>query len=174
MKAIKTTTTWSIKKVAYTIAILYSLTSIHHIYGGIVDSDPKRLFVPVLAAVPLLITQRALHVYRRTGSKTALTWLNVLVVVWWVGIQGLLHGAYAHAYKDLIYLAGVPASEAHNYYYNLNPAEHYPPDNLFFELTGVLEFVTAYFVALYTLRLNQDRQKADRQGPISGQVIPSR
>lgn len=172
MKALENPTARLIKKVAYTIAILYGITSIHHIYGGIVDSDPKRLFVPVLAAAPLLITQRALHVYRRTGSKTAMQWLNVLVIIWWVGIQGLLHGAYAHVYKDLLYLAGVPTSEVHRYYYNLNPAEHYPPDNLFFELTGGLEFVTAYVVALYTLRLNQDRQKADRQGPVSGQAIP--
>lgn len=173
MKTIESTTTRLISKAAYSILILYIITSVHHIYGGLVDADPKRLFVPLLAAVPLGLTQWALHVYRRTGSGAALTWFSVLTVFWWVGIQGLLHGAYAHAYKDLIYLAGVPASEAHRYYYNLNPTEHYPPDHLFFELTGVLEFVTAYFIALYTLRLNQDRQKANRRASVPGQAVSS-
>ncbi len=173
MKAVENATARWMNKVAYTTMILYVITSVHHIYGGIVDHDTKRLFVPILALIPLLITQRAIHVYRRTGSKAALTWINVMVIFWWVGIQGLVHGAYAHAYKDLIYLAGVPANQAHMYYYNLNPTEHYPPDNLFFELTGDLEFVTAYFVALYTLRLNRERQKSDPQGPLPGQAIAS-
>jgi hypothetical protein len=38
-------------------------------------------------------------------------------------------------------------------YYPLNPSEHYPPDDLFFEITGVLETATAYLVARSTYRL---------------------
>jgi len=43
----------------------------------------------------------------------------------------------------------------------LNPDEHYPPDDIFFEITGVLETVTGYFIALFTYRLIRDRQQSD-------------
>jgi hypothetical protein len=45
-------------------------------------------------------------------------------------------------------------------YYPLNPQEHFPPDDIFFEITGVLEVVTAYFVGLFTLRLIRDRRQS--------------
>jgi hypothetical protein len=38
----------------------------------------------------------------------------------------------------------------------LNPSEHYPPDNLFFEITGVLETATALLVAFSMYRVIQD------------------
>jgi hypothetical protein len=47
-------------------------------------------------------------------------------------------------------------------YYPSNPDEHYPPDNIFLEITGVLDIVTGYFLALLTYRLIRDRQQRDR------------
>ena len=70
----------------------------------------------------------------------------------WVVLSGLLHGGYAHAYKDILFLVNGPPE----LYYPLNPDEHYPPDNIFFEITGVLEMVTGYFIALLTYRLISD------------------
>ena len=72
----------------------------------------------------------------------------------WVALSGLLHGGYAHAYKDVLYLLDGPPE----LYYPLNPDEHYPPDDVFFEVTGVLEVVTACLVALCTYRLVRERR----------------
>jgi hypothetical protein len=134
-----------------TIALvaLYILTTIHHLYGGIVDRLPARLAMPVIALIPLAIALYSLNVYRRTGSRLALNiFAGVTIIVFVIGL-GVVHSAYSHVYKDILYLLnGSP-----NLYILINPGEHYPPDNVFFELTGILEVVLAYFVAVATVRL---------------------
>jgi hypothetical protein len=70
----------------------------------------------------------------------------------WVVLSGLLHGGYAHAYKDVLFLLNGPSW----LYYPLNPSEHYPPDDLFFEITGVLEIGTAVLVGLSLYRVIED------------------
>jgi len=80
-----------------------------------------------------------------------------VAVLAWVVLSGLLHGGYAHAYKDILFLVDGPPE----LYYPLNSDEHYPPDDIFFEITGVLEMVTAYFIALFTYRLIRGRQQSD-------------
>ena len=149
MKKSRTTRKQLVTQNALAIAAAYVLTTIHHVYGGLVDKAPNRLRVPVIMAAPTLAARAALHRYERTGSKTALVTSATVTSVAWVALSGLLHGGYAHAYKDVLFLTGGPAK----LYYPLNPSEHYPPDDLFFEITGVLETATAYLVARSTYRL---------------------
>jgi hypothetical protein len=149
MNKSRTTKKQLVTQNALAIAAAYALTTIHHIYGGLVDKAPNRLRVPVIMAVPTLAALAALHRYERTGSKTALATSATVTSMAWVALSGLLHGGYAHAYKDVLFLTGGPAK----LYYPLNPSEHYPPDDLFFEITGVLETTTAYLVARSTYRL---------------------
>jgi hypothetical protein len=174
MKAVTMTTSQLINRAAQSILALYAITFIHHVYGGIVDGDTKRLYVPIIGAIPLLITQFSLYQYRRTRGGIALASFSIVTVLWWVIIHGLLHGGYAHTYKDILFLSGVPTDMVQKFYYPLNPTEHYPPDNILFEVTGVLEMVTAYFVALFTLRLIRDGQKDNRQRSLQEQAISSR
>lgn len=171
MNSIRKITGQLINQAALSILALYTLTTVHHIYGGLVDQDFKRLYVPIIALIPLLITQGALYQYKRTRSGVALAAFSIVAVLWWVMVDGLLHGGYAHAYKDVLYLAGVSAEAANRFYYPLNPSEHYPPDNFFFEMTGVLELVVAYFVALFTVRLIRDRQKGESKGVLPEQAV---
>src|SRR5215216_751140 len=170
MKAVNPTTRQLINRAALAIVAAYALTTIHHIYGGLVDRAPKRLRVPVIMAIPSLVTLGSLFRYKRTGSGAALATSSSVAVLAWVVLSGLLHGGYAHAYKDILFLVDGPPE----LYYPLNPDEHYPPDNIFFEITGVLEMVTAYFVALFTYRLVHDRQKSDHLSSAQGKAIPSR
>jgi hypothetical protein len=163
VKAVNTTTGQLINSAAVSILAPYVLTTIHHIYGGIVDRDLNRLYVPIIAAVPLLVTQGSLYLYKRTRSGAALATFSTMAVLGWVIASGLLHGGYAHAYKDILFLAGVGKQAAQKLYYPLNPNEHYPPDDIFFEVTGVLELVTAYFVAVSTLRLIRDSRKGNHE-----------
>src|SRR5215208_4158244 len=93
------------------------------------------------------------------GLKPTTRQLINRAVLAWVILSGLLHGGYAHAYKDILFLVGGPPE----LYYPLNPDEHYPPDDIFFEITGVLEMVAGYFIALFTYRLIRDRQQSDHR-----------
>ena len=157
MKAVKPTTRQLANRTAQAILAAYGLTTVHHIYGGLVDRAPNRLRVPVIMAIPSLVTLGSLYRYKRTGSHAALATSTTVAVLAWVVLSGFLHGGYAHAYKDILFLVdGSP-----ELYYPLNPDEHYPPDDLFFEITGVLEMVTSYFIALFTYRLIRDRQQSD-------------
>ena len=104
-------------------------------------------------AVPSLVALGSLFRYRRTGGGAALATGGASVVAW-VILSGMLHGGYAHAYKDVLYLLDGPPE----LYYPLNPDEHYPPDDLIFEVTGVLEVVTACLVALCTYHLVRERR----------------
>jgi hypothetical protein len=155
MKAVKPITRQLINRSGLAILAAYALTTIHHIYGGLVDRAPNRLRVPVIMAIPSLITLWSLYRYNRTGSGAALATSSSVAVLAWVVLSGLLHGGYAHAYKDVLFLVGGPQE----LYYPLNPDEHYPPDDIYFEITGVLEMVPGYFTALFTYRLIRDRQQ---------------
>jgi hypothetical protein len=155
MKAVKPTTRQLINRSALAILAAYALTTIHHVYGGLVDRASNRLYVPIFMAIPSLVTLGSLYRYKRTGSGAALATSSTVAVLAWVVQSGLLHGGYAHAYKDILFLVGGPQE----LYYPLNPDEHYPPDDIFFEITGVLEMVTGYFTALFTYRLIRDRQQ---------------
>ena len=159
MKAVKPTTSQLINRSALTILAAYALTTIHHVYGGLVDRASNRLYVPIFMAIPSLVTLGSLYRYKRAGSGAALATSSTVAVLAWVVLSGLLHGGYAHAYKDILFLVGGPQE----LYYPLNPDEHYPPDDIFFEITGMLETVTAYFIALFTYRLIRDRQQSDRK-----------
>jgi membrane protease YdiL (CAAX protease family) len=83
---------------ALAIVSAYGLTTLHHIYGGLVDHAPNRLTAPVIMAVPTVAGLVALYRYERTGSKTALATAATVTSIAWVGLSGLLHGGYAHAF----------------------------------------------------------------------------
>jgi len=155
MKGVKPTTKQLINRAELAILAAYALTTVHHIYGGLVDGAPNRLRVPPIMAIPSLVTLGSLYRYKRTGSGAALATASTVAVLWAV-LSGLLHGDYAHAYKDILFLVDGPPE----LYYPLNPGEHYPPDDIFFEITGVLEMVTGYFIALFTYRLIRDRRQS--------------
>jgi hypothetical protein len=170
MIALTTSTRQLIKRAALAILAAYTLTFIHHVYGGLVDEDSNRLLVPIIMAVPLLVTLGLLYQYRRTGNGLALATFSIVAVLAWVILLGLLHGGYAHVYKDILFLVNGPPQ----LYYSLNPNEHYPPDDIFFEITGALDTVTAFFVALFTLQLIRDRQKRVRHSLAPEKVHSSR
>jgi hypothetical protein len=170
MIAVKTTTRQLIDRAALAILAAYALTTIHHIYGGLVDGASNRLLVPIVMAIPLLVALGSLYRYKRSGSGVALASYSIAAVLGWVILSGLVHGGYAHTYKDILFLLnGSPAL-----YYPLNPSEHYPPDDIFFEITGVLELATGYLIALLTFRLIRDRLQPDDRAAVREHALASR
>jgi hypothetical protein len=156
------TTAKLIERAALVIGLAYAVTTVHHIYGGLVDSAPNRLRVPIIMAIPSVVAVGSLYRYRRTGSRAALITAGTVGSLAWVVLSGLLHGGYAHAYKDVLFLLNGPS----RLYYPLNPSEHYPPDDLFFEITGVLEIGTAFLVAFSMYRLIRDKSSNSSAGAL--------
>jgi hypothetical protein len=99
--------------------------------------------------VPLGISLAALNTFKRTHSRTSAIIFAVIAILFFVIGLGIVHGGYSHVYKDVLYLLGGTQRQ----YYSLNPGEHFPPDNLFFELTGDAEAIAGFFVALTTIRV---------------------
>jgi hypothetical protein len=156
------TTAKLIERAALVIGLAYAVTTVHHICGGLVDSAPNRLRVPIIMAIPSVVAVGSLYRYRRTGSRAALITAGTVGSLAWVVLSGLLHGGYAHAYKDVLFLLNGPS----RLYYPLNPSEHYPPDDLFFEITGVLEIGTAFLVAFSMYRLIRDKSSNSSAGAL--------
>ena len=157
-----TTTTKLIQRTALAIGLAYALTTVHHIYGGVVDAAPNRLRVPIIMAIPSTVALGSLYRYWRTGSRAALITAAAVGGLSWVALSGVLHGGYAHAYKDILFLLNGPPT----LYFPLNPSEHYPPDDLFFEITGVLEIGTALLVASTFYRLIRERYSSRPAGGV--------
>jgi hypothetical protein len=108
----KPTTTMTAKQIdraALAMGLAYALTTVHHIYGGLVDAAPIRLRVPIIMAIPTVIAVGSLYRYRKTGSRAALITAGTVGSLAWVVLSGLLHGGYAHAYKDVLFLLNGPS-----------------------------------------------------------------
>ena len=70
----------------------------------------------------MLVALGSLRVLRRSGRRIALELFATVAILVGVILLGGLHGAYAHLYKDVVYLLDAPAHR----YVALNPNEHYP------------------------------------------------
>ncbi|WP_448003160.1 hypothetical protein [Agromyces bauzanensis] len=127
---------------------LFAVTTVHHLYGGLALDSPNRLLVPVLVALPVAAAVTALVIFRRTGRRAAVRTYATIALALAV-LLGIVHSAYSHVYKDVVFLTGAPAE----LYVLLNPDEHFPPDDVFFELTGVVELGAAIAVAVTAIRL---------------------
>jgi hypothetical protein len=152
---------------AAALVVAAGIASIHHVYGGLLDGDYHRLLVPLLVAVFLALTFGSLAWFKHTGSRIALSVFTILALSLFSGILGVLHGGYAHLYKDILFLRDGPA----HLYYPLNPHEHYPPDDMFFEVHGVLDIVTGYVVARSTFHLHKGRAIAMKE-PTQNMTAP--
>jgi hypothetical protein len=131
------------------IALLceYGTTLWHHVYGGIVYASPARLFIALGMTGALALTLGLLMQCQVKQSQAALRTLTLIVALVWVAMLGFFEGGYNHAYKDALFLAGVPAARAAVLHPNIMGGEYvYPPDDLLFETSGVLQLVAALFL----------------------------
>jgi hypothetical protein len=137
----------------WTLGLLL-LTSLHHGWGAYIYAAPFRLHVVALA-IPLAILITWLLRSVRSPSYGArlkrgllLTALALVAVV--VAGIGFFEGGYNHIVKNVLYFAGVPATQLLALF---PPPTYEMPDNLFFEATGILQFPVSLFVASAAFRL---------------------
>jgi hypothetical protein len=138
------------------------LTSIHHAIGAVVYQTPWRLHV-LVASVPVsaaLLAAFAVHRRRpdRLAGRIAAGVVIALVTVFAVGLFGLFEGFYNHVLKDALY--GLGASR--ELMRALFPAPRYVmPDNLLFEVTGVLQAWPAWVAAGALIALARQHARQD-------------
>ncbi|WAS89687.1 hypothetical protein [Nannocystis punicea] len=133
---------------AYAVLVL---TSVHHVYGALLYQTPWRYHAVLvsLIAAALMAAGLALARARPGGAMGRLGWW--LFVVTTVAIPlvmiGAFEGVYNHVFKNLAYFGGAsPGTLARLF----PPPTYELPDDLVFELTGILQVAPA---ALVTWRL---------------------
>jgi hypothetical protein len=132
-----------------------AMTAFHHAYGAILYDTPWRFHVAVIAPILAAAIARALYLGgSRRGTRSGLLWTRIAagtILVFPVGLIGLVEGGYNHVIKNLVYFLSGPQIAR-----DLFPPPAYEmPDNFLFEITGIaqlpLALVAAYF-AMIVLR----------------------
>jgi hypothetical protein len=130
------------------------VTTVHHIYGAELYGTPERYHAVVIAAGALLLMAAGLGIRQRWRGRRAESW------GWWlfwassatipVLLFGLVEGFYNHTLKVLLWAVGVSGPSLRRLY--PDPTFELPND-LLFELTGVLHVVPAAFAAYHLVQL---------------------
>jgi hypothetical protein len=139
------------------------LTAAHHAYGGIRYDTPWRLHGAVVAVGMSPALLALYFTYRRRPDSPlgrAVGWaLAGIVVAFPVLAIGAFEGAYNHVAKDALFLAGAPRSLLLHMF---PPPTYEMPNDLWFELSGVLQVIPAAFAGLASLRFIR-ALRADRR-----------
>lgn len=143
-------TTW----IGWALVFEYTTTLAHHVYGGLAYRAPERLVIALIITIALGATLALLRRYWIQRSRNSLALFAGIVLIVWVLVLGVFEGGYNHAYKDVLFLAGVSPVVALKFHPNLMPGHYiYPPNNALFEITGVLQLLAALAVLISIIRL---------------------
>jgi hypothetical protein len=118
------------------------LTVIHHIYGAVIYDEPFRQHAAIFA-IPVILVLMA--TYAGVERMKSLMWRKVLLAIFLVVTVvfpllaiGLYEGGYNHVVKNLLYFSGVPTHILDQLY----PSIYELPNDLVFELTGMMQLLT--------------------------------
>ena len=141
---------------------LLLLTSIHHVYGGYVYATPWRYHAVPISIVTAVVMLGALALWRRRPSRLAGGIARIVFLLTTLAIPvisfGLFEGFYNHVVKNLLYFAGAPAAVLAPLF---PPPTYEMPNDVFFEITGVLQVVPAALAAWSLYRILRPRQRSD-------------
>ena len=150
-------------RVAWSALGVLLLTSVHHAYGAYIYNTLWRLHVVFVSAPVAAVIFGSLLALRRwpatVAGETAFWVFAIVTLLFPVAGIGLFEGGYNHTVKDALYLAGASGELM----YRLFPPPTYElPNNLFFEVTGVLQLVpgiiTGYLMYLFVRRRQRDAE----------------
>lgn len=135
------------------------VTSVHHAYGAVIYGTPWRLHilhiaVPAAIAIALLLFIGSTRRGKRGGRLA--TWAAIAIILAFpVATIGLFEGGYNHVLKNVVYF-GFGTESARAFF---PPPTYEMPNDLVFELTGIVQFPFSILAAVLSLRLL--RGKAD-------------
>ena len=142
-----------------------ALTIVHHVYGAIRYATPERYHAVFIALGALAVILGGFALYRRQPDARGgrfgwwLFWgASGLVPVF---LFGVVEGFYNHVVKVALYLVGLPEESLRRLY----PAPTYElPNDVIFELTGVLQVAPAVLAGVFLVRLLKARLETGK-GP---------
>jgi hypothetical protein len=146
------------------------LTSAHHAYGAYVYRTPWRNHV-LLITIPasLVIVGSQAMVRKDPGGRRATVARRVFaltVVTLPVLVFGGFEGLYNHVVKNVLYFSGASAGLMTKLF---PPPRYEMPDNLIFEITGVLQVIPAALIVRHLFRMIRvHRPKVERATPSLG------
>ena len=145
-----------------------AITILHFAHGARTYDDPGRLHVvaPALAALALVVAATVL--FRRRPGRLTLAAVVLVTAVPFVGVFGLFHGGFGHVLKLAAFVAGGSRQTLARVF---GSPDYAFPDDVAFELTGVLGFVASAFVAWQLVRLMRAAHRTPREG--SAPAAPS-
>jgi hypothetical protein len=142
------------RRVLVSALALFVVTSIHHGYGAYVYNSPWRLHAVLVSGVTVLVLA-GLQTAFRSSSRTLIgktargAFVVVGTVVLFLGF-GVFEGGYNHVVKDILYFSNVSPELLRRLY----PSSLYElPNNVLFEVTGVLQIVPGIAIGYYLYRL---------------------
>jgi hypothetical protein len=137
----------------YSGATVLLLTSVHHVYGAILYDTPERYHAVVIAgaALALMFGLKALNTRSGSGMVRRTAWwagwsVNAVIAVL---LFGVIEGFYNHVVKVALHFGGM-TEERFRWFYR-DPLYELPND-VIFELTGVLQVVPAAFAGYYLVK----------------------
>lgn len=129
------------------------LTSVHHLYGSIIYHTPWRAHVLFLSIPVIIITQILSGLLKKNGDSwdSFLFWTNwTIILLASVVFIGLFEGLYNHVLKNVLFFSGFPA----NWMAAIFPPNLYEmPNDIFFEITGVMQGVIAILLIKWFIKL---------------------
>ena len=140
-----------VAKVSLYSNALMICTSIHHVYGAVVYNTPWRLHI-LMVSIPVIIFT---VIVNNLLMKREYPWKNVLLWFYWSIILifscvliGGYEGVYNHGLKNIFFFSGVDKILLDKLF---PPPAYVMPNDLLFEVTGVLQGVI--FVPLFVKML---------------------
>ena len=137
----------------YASAVLL-ITSVHHAYGAYVYDTPWRYHAVFVAGVTTPLIFGALAVMRSRPSGLLRTLASGLFLLGSLGVSvlmiGLFEGIYNHVVKNLLYFGGASTGVMMRLF---PPPTYEMPNDVFFEITGILQVVPAALAAWYLYRM---------------------
>lgn len=135
------------------IAAEYAATMVHHVYGGLAYGAPERLAIAAIFTAFFVVTLALYGLYVRRRAAWTFQALLAITALVWIANLGFFEGAYNHAYKDALYLLDVPRQTVLRIHPVVMKDDFtYPPDNVLFETSGVMQFVTSLFTLYFLVR----------------------
>jgi ubiquinone/menaquinone biosynthesis C-methylase UbiE len=140
------------------------LTTIHHVYGAAIYNTPWRNHVAFISLPAAFFIAGALFAsgkyHNTTFGRVALWSAIAAVVVIPFGAIGLFEGGYNHVVKNALYFSGASSTLMRRFF---PPPAYEMPDDLFFELTGALQFFVALPAGYYAYRLLYPSRKGKKE-----------
>lgn len=144
---------------------LMILTSIHHVYGAIIYNTPWRMHVLAVSIPVIIVTLVSWKLLDSASNKVRPFIFSLLMIVTIIpsaGLIGVFEGLYNHVLKNILFFSGLSVSSLHKLF---PPPTYEMPNDLIFEITGVMQGLITIPLIVRTVRLMLSVLRANNTTP---------